>query len=125
MNRNSRSSIAVILVSFLLLPGCLSDEVSETAEIEDCTTDNSCDTSNTVVEEEEIIFQKDDKKINIEKLEKNGKDGAASSIVGATQKDLEKAGIDNNSDVIDLSQKAKEKGGKLTMEDMMKLHGVK
>jgi len=44
----------VILVSFLLLPGCLSDEVSETAEIEDCTTDNSCDTSNTVVEEEEI-----------------------------------------------------------------------
>jgi len=54
VNRNSRSSIAVILVSFLLLPGCLSDEVSETAEIEDCTTDNSCDTSNTVVEEEEI-----------------------------------------------------------------------
>jgi hypothetical protein len=44
----------VILVSFLLLPGCLSDEVSETAEIEDCTTDNSCDSSNTVVEEEEI-----------------------------------------------------------------------
>ena len=44
----------MILVSFLLLPGCLSDEVSETAEIEDCTTDNSCDTSNTVVEEEEI-----------------------------------------------------------------------
>ena len=54
MNRNSRSSIAVILVLFLLLPGCLSDEVSETAEIEDCTTDNSCDASNTVVEEEEI-----------------------------------------------------------------------
>ena len=54
MNRNSRSSIAVILVSFLLLPGCLSDEVSETTEIEDCTTDNSCDSSNTVVEEEEI-----------------------------------------------------------------------
>ena len=44
----------MILVSFLLLPGCLSDEVSETAGIEDCTTDNSCDTSNTVVEEEEI-----------------------------------------------------------------------
>jgi len=54
VNRNSRSSIAVILVSFLLLPGCLSDEVSETTEIEDCTTDNSCDSSNTVVEEEEI-----------------------------------------------------------------------
>ncbi len=44
----------MIFVSFLLLPGCLSDEVSETVEIEDCTIDNSCDTSNTVVEEEEI-----------------------------------------------------------------------
>ena len=61
----------------------------------------------------------------LEKSSTEGKDGAASSIVGATQKDLEKAGIDNSSDVIDLSQKAKEKGGKLTMEDMMKLHGVK
>ena len=60
-------------------------------------------------------------------LEKSSGDGesGASSIVGATQKDLEKAGIDKNDDVIDLSQKAKEKGGKLTMEDMMKLHGVK
>jgi len=54
MDRNSRSSIAVIFVSFLLLPGCLSDEVSETVEIDDCTIDYSCDTSNTVVEEEEI-----------------------------------------------------------------------
>ena len=45
--------------------------------------------------------------------------------MGATKQDLAKAGIDENQDVIDLSQKAQEKGGRLTMEDMMKLHGVK
>jgi len=61
----------------------------------------------------------------LEKSSTEGKDGAASSIVGATAEDLQKAGIDKNDDVIDLSQKAKEKGGKLTMQDMMKLHGVK
>ena len=62
-----------------------------------------------------------------EVLEKTSGDAesGASSIMGATKQDLEKAGIDQNQDVIDLSQKAQEKGGRLTMEDMMKLHGVK
>ena len=62
-----------------------------------------------------------------EVLEKSSGDAesGASSIMGATKQDLEKAGIDQNQDVIDLSQKAQEKGGRLTMEDMMKLHGVK
>ena len=61
-----------------------------------------------------------------EVLEKNsGEEAGASSIMGATKEDLAKAGVDKNEDVIDLSQKAKEQGGRLTMEDMMKLHGVK
>ena len=62
-----------------------------------------------------------------EVLEKTSGDGegGASSIMGATKEDLAKAGIDKDQDVIDLSQKAKEQGGRLTMEDMMKLHGVK
>lgn len=62
-----------------------------------------------------------------EVLEKSSGDAesGASSIMGATKQDLAKAGIDENQDVIDLSQKAQEKGGRLTMEDMMKLHGVK
>ena len=62
-----------------------------------------------------------------EVLEKTSGDAesGASSIMGATKQDLAKAGIDENQDVIDLSQKAQEKGGRLTMEDMMKLHGVK
>lgn len=62
-----------------------------------------------------------------EVLEKTSGDGesGASSIMGATKEDLAKAGINKDQDVIDLSQKAKEQGGKLTMQDMMKLHGVK
>ena len=53
---------------------------------------------------------------------KKGKDVKKKSAFGMLSV---KAGIDKNDDVIDLSQKAKEKGGKLTMQDMMKLHGVK
>ena len=45
--------------------------------------------------------------------------------MGATKEDLAKAGISQDEDVIDLSKKAQEQGGKLTMEDLMKLHGVK
>ncbi|PDH25419.1 MAG: hypothetical protein CND84_01705 [Marine Group II euryarchaeote MED-G35] len=46
-------TIATLLVSLLLLSGCLSDEASEDPEIEDCTGD-SCENENTVVEEEVI-----------------------------------------------------------------------
>ena len=63
-----------------------------------------------------------------EALEKSGlkdKEHSATSLVGATKEDLKKAGIDADTDMIDLSQEAKKKGGKLSMEDMMKLHGVK
>ena len=61
-----------------------------------------------------------------EVLEKNsGEEAGASSIMGATKEDLAKAGVDKNEDVIDLSQKAKEQGGRLSMDDLMKLHGVK
>lgn len=44
-------TIATLLVSLLLLSGCLSDEESEVPEIEDCTGD-SCENENTIVEEE-------------------------------------------------------------------------
>jgi hypothetical protein len=46
-------TIATLLVSLLLLSGCLSDEASEDPEIEDCTGD-SCENENTAVEEEVI-----------------------------------------------------------------------
>jgi hypothetical protein len=61
----------------------------------------------------------------LEKSSVSDKDGAASSIVGATSQDLAKAGINKDQDVIDISKAAEEKGGRLTMEDMMKLQGVK
>ena len=61
----------------------------------------------------------------LEKSSVSDKDGAATSIVGATKEDLAKAGISQDGDVIDLSKKAQEQGGRLTMEDLMKLHGVK
>ena len=61
----------------------------------------------------------------MEKSNLSDKEHSATSLVGATKEDLKKAGIDTDTDMIDLSQEAKKKGGKLSMEDLMKLHGVK
>jgi len=52
------------------------------------------------------------------------KDGAATSLVGATREDLEHLGIDTKNEGISLEKAASEKGGSLSMEDLMKLHGV-
>ena len=80
-----------------------------------------------VEDPEELIEWAESSKNVKEILEKSSSEGegGASSIVGATKEDLAKAGIDQSQDVIDLDQKAKEQGGRLSMEDMMKLHGVK
>ena len=60
-----------------------------------------------------------------EALDKTDKgEGTASSLVGATKQDLQRLGLDNPQETINLAKKAAAKGGKLTMEDMMKLHGV-
>ena len=49
-----RRTIATLLVSLLLLSGCLSDETSEDPEIEDCSTiiGDSCENESNTVEEE-------------------------------------------------------------------------
>jgi len=53
----------------------------------------------------------------------NPKDGAvATSIVGAKKEDLAKIGGNENS--VDLHNEAAKKGGVLSMEDLMKLHGI-
>ena len=44
--------------------------------------------------------------------------------LGATKQDLKRLGLDNPNETINLAKKAAEKGGRLNMEDMMKLHGV-
>jgi len=58
----------------------------------------------------------------LDKVDKG--EGTASSLVGATKQDLKRLGLDNPQETVNLAKKAAAKGGKLTMEDMMKLHGV-
>ena len=67
---------------------------------------------------------KNAKKI-LEKTKVDGKEGAATSLVGASKEDMERAGLVKGENVIDLNKAASKKGGSLSMEDMMKLHGVK
>ena len=53
-----------------------------------------------------------------------GKEGAATSLVGASPEALQRLGLDNPNETINLAKKAAEKGGRLSMDDLMKLHGV-
>lgn len=55
------------------------------------------------------------------------KDNIATSIVGATTEDLKRLGIKEEKDTsntIDLAKEASKKGGKLDMQDLIKLHGL-
>jgi len=52
-----------------------------------------------------------------------GKDG--STIVGASKTDMEKIGISKDENSKDLAKEAADKGGSLSMQDLMKLHGIK
>jgi hypothetical protein len=69
---------------------------------------------------------------NVEEvLNKNSKisqkDNIATSIVGATTEDLKRLGIKEEKDTsntIDLAKEASKKGGKLDMQDLIKLHGL-
>ena len=63
-------------------------------------------------------------KETLDKSKVIGQDGASQSLVGATSQDLKRLGLDNPNETINLAKKAAEKGGRLNMEDMMKLHGV-
>jgi len=60
----------------------------------------------------------------LDKSDNVGKPGAATSLVGATKQDLKRLGLDNPQNTINLAKKAAEKGGKLSMEDLVKLHGI-
>ena len=60
----------------------------------------------------------------LDKSKIEGQEGSATSLVGASKEDLKRLGLDNPNETINLAKKAAEKGGKLTMDDMMKLHGV-
>ena len=59
-------------------------------------------------------------------LKEGGKSGEASTIVGATKDDLEALGVAATQDLgetVDLNDELMKKGGEMSMEDIMKLHG--
>jgi hypothetical protein len=60
----------------------------------------------------------------LDKSQNVGKQGSATSLVGASKQDLKRLGLDNPNETINLAKKAAEKGGRLSMDDLMKLHGV-
>ena len=60
----------------------------------------------------------------LDKSKNAGAEGSATSLVGATKEDLKRLGLDNPAETINMAKKAAEKGGKLSMDDMMKLHGM-
>lgn len=66
----------------------------------------------------EELLSKSDGKEN-----KKGEGVIATSIVGAKKEDLEKIGANEKS--VSLHDEAIKKGGSLSMEDLMKLHGIK
>lgn len=60
----------------------------------------------------------------LEKAKSKAGDNGGTSLVGATKEDLKRLGLDNPGETISLAQKAAEKGGRLSMDDMMKIHGT-
>jgi hypothetical protein len=60
-------------------------------------------------------------------LKEDGKSGSASTIVGATKEDLEALGVsatENLGETIDLNKAVEEKGGTMSMDELIKLHGA-
>lgn len=81
-----------------------------------------------VMDDPEAIMEWYESTKNVKKAMDGSKQQSqgGSSLVGATKDDLKRLGIvDQHSDSVNLAKEAAKKGGKLNMQDMMKLHGVK
>ena len=63
---------------------------------------------------------------NSSKMKQSAEDSDASTVVGATKEDLERMGMSSPSEDkgVSLSKEASKKGGKLSMDDLIKLHGM-
>jgi hypothetical protein len=81
------------------------------------------------------VMQDPDKLLEMYEVEKNQEKmtgdkeqtGTASTVVGATKDDLEALGMTkdpNDPNVVDLNEEIRKKGGELSMEDLIKLHGA-
>ena len=66
---------------------------------------------------------------NVDHLMESSSDKDGTSIVGATNEEMEKFGLDKqdgqSTKKISLAGEASKKGGSLSMQDLMKIHGVK
>ena len=66
---------------------------------------------------------------NADHLVDSNSEKDATTIVGATNKEMEKFGLDKqdgqSTKKISLAEQASKKGGSLSMQDLMKIHGVK
>ena len=60
-----------------------------------------------------------------EELADKGQDKDGSTIVGATKEEMEKIGVKKDKNSTDLAKEAASKGGSLSMQELMKLHGIK
>ena len=60
----------------------------------------------------------------LEKTEKNVKEHSALSIVGATEEDIRRMGLQSSKEIgsVNLSKEASKKDGNLSMEDLIKIH---
>ena len=80
------------------------------------------------------VMQDPDKLLELYEIEQTQKDrdggkemtGTASTVVGATKEDLDALGMTKEADpgAIDLNEEMRKKGGDLSMEELIKLHGV-
>ena len=82
--------------------------------------------SKEVMEDPEKLIELFNVSKNSEKIKQKMSDSDATTIVGATQEDLERMGITSpkQDGAVSLSKAAAEHGGSLNMEQLMKLHGV-
>ena len=66
---------------------------------------------------------------NADHLIDSGSDKDETTIVGASNKEMEKLGLNKqegqSTKKISLAEQASKKGGSLNMQDLMKIHGVK
>ena len=81
--------------------------------------------SDDVLEDPERLVEYVDGQKATENLDtKKSEESSGMAIVGATKEDLKKLGLDKEGNVDSFSQAATEKGGSLTFEEILKLHGL-
>lgn len=90
------------------------------AELKHPPTDEQLDDPDKLIEMFNV--SKNAEKVLSEGKATSGKDKVVSTVVGATKEDMERMNVQNESGAVDINKIAEEKGGHLSMEDLIKLH---